>query len=366
MTKNRILQITGVCTFIVILAGVSWALNYDETATSVQRTDDAYVKADATAVAPRISGTIAGVAVAENQVVHTGDLLFTLDDRDARVTLDNARAQVAIAEANVAVLKAQITRQESAVKQARAGVDVDQANLALAEANQKRYVNLAQDGSASVQVKQQADTQLLVQQANRERSVASLKSVQQQTDVFYAELDRAKANLAQATATQAAAELNLSYASVVAPIDGVVAQSQLRTGAHAVAGKPILNVVPVAAVYVEANFRETQLARIETGNPVTIRVDALPGVVLRGHVDSVGPASGSSFSPIPAHNATGNFTKIVQRLPVRIAIDSGDQRKRLLRVGMSVRPEINTEAREALPTGDGKGKRDHPVVPVKG
>jgi membrane fusion protein, multidrug efflux system len=371
MTNTRIVQIAGVCALFVVAAGVLWALNHDESASSVQKTDDAYVKADATAVSPRVSGTIAEVAVAENQAVRTGDLLFTLDDRDSRVALDNARAQVANAEANLAILKAQITRQESLRRQARAGIDVDQANLALAEANQKRYVNLAQDGSASVQVKQQADSQRLVQQANRERSMAGLKSVQQQTEVLTAELERAKANLAQATATQAAAELSLSYTRVVAPIDGVVAQSQLRPGAYAVTGKPLLNVVPVAAVYVEANFRETQLARIETGNPVTIRVDALPGVVLHGHVDSVGPASGASFSPIPPHNATGNFTKIVQRLPVRIAIAPDDQSKRLLRVGMSVQPEINTAAHETLPTAAEAGKandleRDRMVAPAEG
>jgi len=284
------------------MAGVVWLANHDESAASVQKTDDAYVKADATAVSPRVSGTIVDVAVAENQAVHAGDLLFTLDDRDYRVALDNAKAQVANAEANVAILKAQITRQESLLKQAHAGVDADQANLALAEANQKRYANLAQDGSASVQAKQQADAQLQVQQANRERSQANLKSVQQQTDVLSAELERAKANLAQANATQVAAELNLSYTRVLAPIDGVIAQSQLRKGTYTVPGKPLLNVVPMAAIYVEASYRETQLARIEAGNPVTIRVDALPGVVLHGHVDSVGPASGASFSPLPAHN----------------------------------------------------------------
>lgn len=183
-----------------------------------------------------------------------------------------------------------------------------------------------------------------VEQSNLEESQARLKSVQRQTGVLRAELERAKANLAHAEAARAAAELNLSYTHINAPIDGTVAQKGARVGAYVTIGKPLLTIVPLDAVYIDANYRETQLARVRVGQTVEIQVDALPDVLLRGHVESLGPASGVSFSPVPPHNATGNFTKIVQRLPVRIRIDPDQDAAQLLRVGMSVRPEIDVRS----------------------
>lgn len=156
-----------------------------------------------------------------------------------------------------------------------------------------------------------------------------------------AELEKARSALLAAQAEKAAVDLKLSYASIVAPVSGVVAQRKARVGGYARMGEPLLTLVPVDAVYVEANFRETQLARVRVGQPVDITVDALPDVRFKGRVQSLGPASGVSFSPVPPHNATGNFTKIVQRLPVRIQLEPGQEGARQLRVGMSARPRVD-------------------------
>ena len=185
-----------------------------------------------------------------------------------------------------------------------------------------------------------------IKEATRQRDKAGFTAVGQQTDILRADLDRARAGLAQAEAAQAAAELNLSYARITAPLVGVVTQRSVRVGAYVTVGRPLLTLVPLASVYIEANFRETQLARVRPGQAVSITVDALPGVTLAGRVDSLGPASGAAISAIPAHNATGNFTKIVQRLPVKIRVDPGQPDAGRLLVGMSVTTGIDvTSAR---------------------
>ncbi len=348
MTTTRKVQIIG---GIVLIAAVGISLPYfnsKESEATRQTTDDAYVKADFTAISPRISGTISQVSIQENQPIKAGQALLSIDDRDLRVALNSARAQVATAQAGIASLEAQIERQSSLQQEARTQITADSADLTLAKANQERFTNLSSDGSASLQAKQQADAQYQVQLARQQKSRSTLSAVEQQTSVLRADLQRARANLEQAQATQAAAELNLSYTHLTAPVDGVVAQNDARTGAFVAAGKPVLTIVPLNAVYVEASFRELQLARMRVGQPVAMSVDALPGLSLHGHVESLAPATGVSFSPLPAHNATGNFTKIVQRLPVRISIDPGQQDALALRVGMSVHPVIDVQANTDL------------------
>jgi membrane fusion protein (multidrug efflux system) len=336
------LKVAGGSTLIGVAVATFLTLNHHESDAATQTTDDAYVQADLTMLSPQISGVISRIEVRENQAVRAGAPLLEIDDRDLRIAVESAKADVAMAQASVASLQAQITRQSSAQEQARAGVDADNANLALAEANDVRYSNLARDGAATVQAQQQAAAQLKVQRASITRSQAGLSAVKQQTDVLRAECDKARASLAHARAALAAAELNLSYAHITAPVDGIVAQRSARIGAYTSQGKPLLALVPLQGIYVEANFRETQLARVRVGQEVKISVDALPGTTIRGHVESLAPASGASYSLLAPHNATGNFTKIVQRLPVRIRLDQGQNAVRALRVGMSVHPEIRT------------------------
>jgi membrane fusion protein (multidrug efflux system) len=331
--------ISAVLLLAVAIGGVLY-LNRPESSASTQSTDDAYVHADFTTVAPQVSGTVDKVFIEDNQQVKEGELLAIIDDRDFVVAVNAAKAQVASAQASIASLEARLIQQGTAIRQAQAAVAADDATLKLARVNQTRYHNLASDGSGTVQALQQAEAQLSIQLASREKTQAGLQAARQQVDILKADLEKAKAARAQAQAAQAAAELKLSYTRITAPVNGTIGQKSVRIGAFINAGKPLLAIVPLDAVYITANFRETQLARVQTGQAVNIEVDALPGEALKGTVESLGPASGVSYSAVAPHNATGNFTKIVQRLPVRIRIDPGQPAAVKLRVGMSVTPKI--------------------------
>lgn len=330
----------------LLAAAVGALLYLDRPASEAptQSTDDAYVQADTTLLAPQVAGTVKDVLVDENQPVEAGELVATLDDRDFAVALGQARAQVASAQAGVEGLKARVLQHAATIRQSMAAVAADAAALELARANAARYRNLAADGSGTVQAQEQAQAQLRIQLATLDRSQAGLQAAREQSAVLKADLDKAEAVLAQALNARSAAELKLSYTRIVAPISGTVAQKSVRVGAFVAPGKPLLAIVPLDAIYVSANFRETQLARVAAGQAVDIDVDALPGERLRGTVESLGAASGVSFAPVPPHNATGNFTKIVQRLPVRIHIEPGQPAAHRLRVGMSVRPTIHIAA----------------------
>ena len=335
-------KITSAVLLLAVAIGCVLYLNRPESSASSQSTKDAYVQADFTFVAPQIVGKVDQVFVEENQQVKAGDLLATIDDRDFVVAVDAAKAQVSGANASVASLEARLAQQQNVIHQAQAAVAMDKAELVLARANHERYRNLAADGSGTVQAMQQAQSQLNIRLASQEKNQAGLKAAQQQVAILQAELEKAKAALAQAQAAQAAAELKLSYTRITAPIDGTVGQKSVRVGAFVNTGTPLLAIVPLDAVYIQANYRETQLAHIQIGQTVDIKVDALPGATLKGTVESLGPASGVSYSAIKPHNATGNFTKIVQRLPLRIRVDSGQPEANKLRVGMSVVPTIQT------------------------
>ncbi|WP_422777702.1 HlyD family secretion protein [Pseudomonas mediterranea] len=333
-------RILSAALLLTVAIGSVFYLNRSESSASTQSTDDAYVLADFTTVAPQVSGTIETVLVEDNQPVKKGDLLAVIDDRDFIATVNVAKAQVASAQAGIANLEARLIQQQTVIRQAQAAVAADDAALKLAKVNHARYRNLAADGSGTVQAQQQAEEQLSVQQAGLEKSQAGLQAARQQVDILKADLEQARATLAHAQATQAIAELKLSYTRITAPITGTIGEKSVRVGAFVNAGKPLLAIVPLDAVYITANFRETQLARVQTGQTVDIEVDALPGETLTGTVQSLGPASGVSYSAIAPHNATGNFTKIVQRLPVRIRIEPDQPAAAKLRVGMSVTPHI--------------------------
>lgn len=350
LPKNA--KIASIVVIVAVTIGSGFYINHPESAATIQSTDDAYVRADFTTVAPQISGTIKTVSIRDNQEVAAGDLLATIDDRDFVVAVNAAKAQVASAHASITSLQAHLVRQDTAIRQAKAAVVADDAAIKLAEANRVRYRNLSADGSGTVQALQQAEAQLSIQLASREKNQAGLLAARQQVDILQADLDKAKASLAQAQTAQAAAELKLSYTRVTAPVSGTIGQKAVRIGAFVNAGQPLLAIVPLDGVYITANFRETQLARMQPGQVVNIEVDALPGEVLKGVVESLAPASGVSYSAIAPHNATGNFTKIVQRLPVRIRIDPGQAAATRLKVGMSVVPEVRIEEQSASYSND--------------
>ncbi len=337
---KRFRILSGIILVAIVLGGV-FLLNRPESAADIQTTDDAYVHADTTFISSRVSGSVVDVRVEDDEAVEAGELLAIIDDRDLVIAVDRARADVLRAQSEIDSLKARLHRQETEILQGKAVVDADDASIVLAQTELKRYRNLAADGSGTLQALQRAETELRIRQAEKEKDMAAWEAAKRQVDILKADLQKAQAIHRQAEAQLAAAELNLSYSRIVAPVSGIVSQRTVRLGAYVHTGEPLLAIVPLQTRYIRANFRETQLARMRTGQPVSIRVDALPGVMLKGHVESLGAASGASFSPIAPHNATGNFTKIVQRLPVRIALDPGQDAADRLRVGMSVQPAVD-------------------------
>src|SRR5271165_6874705 len=330
---------------VAVLAGASW---YGWVYWTVGRfevsTDDAYVKADNTTVAPKVSGYLHEVLVGDNEPVRAGQVLARIDDRDFKVALDQAKADVAAAEAAVASKRAQLDVQQANIDAAKATLDLDTASATFAKQENKRYTDLAATGYGSVQNAQGAQSRDASALAAIERDKANLASALKQVELLKAEIGQAVAASARANALQRQAELNLSYTTIVAPIDGVVGNRTLRAGQFVQAGTQLMSLVPASGAYVIANYKETQLTDVQAGQAVDIEVDMFPGRVVHGHVDSLAPASGQEFALLPPDNATGNFTKVVQRIPVKIALDASGVE---LRPGMSVIPTIQTQKQQA-------------------
>ena len=324
-------------------AGAYYGHDYWTTGRYLESTDDAYVKADSTIVAPKVSGYIAQVLVGDNQPVKAGQLLARIDDRDFRTALNQANADVAAAEASVRNLDAQLALQQSLIEQGTADVAAAEATLQFAQEEQARYDGLMKSGSGTIQRAQQTDAALREKTAQLQRSKSGLSAAQRKVDVLTTERARALAQLDRARAVEQQASLNLSYTRISAPVDGTVGARSLRVGQFVQAGTQLMAVVPLDAVYVVANFKETQLTNMRNGQPVELRIDSFHDTKLKGHVDSLSPASGLEFALLPPDNATGNFTKIVQRVPVKIVLDD-DRLKGLLRPGMSAEPVVNTKA----------------------
>lgn len=305
-------------------------------------TDDAYIKADNSSVAPKVSGYLKKVLVGDNQAVKAGQVVAMIDDADYATTLEQAKAEVAAAEATVDAKKAALDTQQYAIAAAMASVDIDRANETFAEQNDRRYAKLVVNRIAPVQTAELASSSLAANRATTARDTASLGAARKQVVLLEAEIAQAEAALAHRLALQQQAELNLSYAKVIAPIDGVVGNRTLRTGQYVQAGTQLMTIVPTQDSYVVANYKETQLTDVRPGQSVDIEMDMFPGRIYHGRVDSIAPASGQEFALLPPDNATGNFTKVVQRIPVRIVLDSDAALSGLLRPGMSVQPSIDT------------------------
>jgi membrane fusion protein (multidrug efflux system) len=339
----RKLLLAGVA--VAALAGASWyGYDYWTVGRFLVSTDDAYVKADNTTIAPKVSGYLDRVLVGDNEHVKAGQVLARIDDRDFRVALDQARADVAAANATVTSKQAQLDVQDAVIAAAKATIDVDNAAQMFAQQENKRYTDLAATGYGSVQNAQQAQSRNAGAEAAIQRDTANLASALKQVELLKAEIAQAKAATARAAALQHQAELNLGYSTIVAPIDGVVGNRTLRIGQYVQAGTQLMSIVPAEGAYVVANFKETQLTHVRAGQAVEIEVDTFPGQVVHGHVDSIAPASGQEFALLPPDNATGNFTKVVQRIPVKIALDAETAPAIELRPGMSVIPTIATRS----------------------
>jgi membrane fusion protein (multidrug efflux system) len=291
-----------------------------------------------------VSGYIDSIAVNDNQAVHAGDLLIKLDDRDYRAALARAEGAVAAQQALLANLEANRSLQDAVIRQAQAGVTASDADTVRARDDQTRYQNLSAKAAVSVQSAQKADADYKQALANGQKAQAALNASQRQLDVIAAQKLQAQAALAQAVAERDLAKLNLTYTEIRAPIDGTIGNRRGHNGAFASAGSQLLSIVPAHGLWVDANFKESQLAHIQPGQRATIEADVLPGKTLHGTVASLAPATGAQFSVLPPENATGNFTKIVQRVPVRILLDEKDAELGMLRPGLSVAAQVDVHS----------------------
>ena len=325
-------------------AAIAWfGLYWVTTGQYWQSTDDAYVGGNVTDLAPKVSGLIARIAVTDNQFVRAGTLLVKIDDRDYRAALARAQASVAGDEAALGNLEQTRRLQLSLIAEAQAGIAASNAQIALARANAARYRALAATSAGSVQEAQTANSTFQQAVADGQKAQAALAAAQTQVAVIGAQKAQAKAALAGARAALTTAALNLSYTEIRAPVDGYIGNRSAELGGYASVGTQLLSIVPAQGLWVDANFKEDQLAHMRPGDKVTISADILPEQKITGHVGSLAPATGAVFSVLPPENATGNFTKIVQRVPVRIWLAGAAGTLGLLRPGLSVTAEVDTK-----------------------
>lgn len=317
LREHWILASLGACVLLIALTG---GVAYWLQVRHFESTDDAFVAARSFSVAPKVGGYVASVPVTDNQHVKDGDLLARIDDRDYRIAVDQAQAQVAVADANIANIDAQIDSQMAQIDQAKAQLAQAEAQFQFAREEADRAQDLVQKGAGTVQRAQQTKSDFEAQQANTSRAKSALIGAEVGLKVLQAQHKSAEASRQQAQAQLDQARLNLQYTNIVAAQSGRVVKLSGAKGTFVTPGQSLMMFVP-DEVWITANYKETQLADMRPGQPVEIRIDAYPGRKLRGHVDSVQPGSGTVFSLLPAENATGNFVKVVQRVPVKIVVD---------------------------------------------
>lgn len=330
--------LTALCVWLIASRWNAW-----EGAAGPQRTDDAYLQADLTPILARVPGYVRRVGFDDYGRVHAGDILVEIDAADYRAQLAQADADIASAEASLTTIAASRALQDANIAAAAATIKATSAALQRDQSEAVRQRALRQSGLAGTTQKvEQADASERQDAAVLEQNHAQLLAAQRQIAVYDAQARQATALLAARHAARDLAALNLGYTRIVAPTDGVVSQRQVKIGQYLSAGTQVTTLVALPHVWVIANYKETQLTHLELGQPAKITIDMFPGVTLSGHVDSYAPASGSQFSLLPPDNATGNFTKVVQRISVKIVIDDAKGLGDKLRPGASVIATIDT------------------------
>ncbi len=343
---RRKLLVRGAAVLGVLLAlsGATYYGHYWWTAGRyLVSTDDAYVGAKSATLSPKVSGYIADIVVADNARVAAGDVIARIDDGDYRLALQTARDQIAVQQAAILRLGQQVAAQEAMVDQAKAQLTSAKAGAVRTDLELKRQQDLATRQINSRQLLEQAQAAYDQATAAVQAGEAAVNSATAGVGVLQAQQEEARRTLKQYETALAKAERDLSFTIIRAPFDGVIGNRAMQVGDYVQPTQRLASLVPLDAVYIDANFKETQLASLHPGQPVSIAVDAFPEHNLEGRVASVAPASGSVFSLLPPDNATGNFTKIVQRLPVRILVPAAVAEKSLLRPGMSVVVSVNTK-----------------------
>ena len=327
---------------LVLIAAAIWYYRNETYGQYQQSTDNAYVAADSVVVAPKVAGYVDRVLVTENQPVREGDALAQLDIRDYRAQSNQVTAQIAATLAGADTVRAQQREQDAAIDQARAQLAAATAQAALAGEQVARYRPLAATGAEPREKLDQLQAQAREAQAQVAAARAGLLAAQRRLGTLGEQIQQANSQANAASAQLEAARLNLSATTLRASITGRVGDLTVRAGQYVQPGQRLMSVVPTDRIYVTANFKETQLGLIRRGQPVALEIDALPDLELEGRVESIAPGTGAEFSILPPQNATGNFTKIVQRIPVRISIQATPEVRRLLVPGMSVVATVDT------------------------
>jgi membrane fusion protein, multidrug efflux system len=340
---------------LLIGAAASYACYWVRFGRWIESTDDAYVGGEVTTLSFKIAGLIETVAIVDNQSVKAGDLLLKLDDRDYRAQLTRAEANIAARRAALVNLDATRRMRVSMLDQTRADLAAATAERVRTKYDIDRYRTLSNDRFAPRQRFEQADADHEKARAAERKAQAALEAAERQLDIVDAQREQAAADLAQVTADRDLAGLNLGYTEIRSPIDGVVGNRSARAGAYATVGAQLLAIVPAHGLWVDANYKESQLAGMRKGQPAEVTADAVPGVRFRGHVASLAPATGAQFSVIPPENATGNFTKIVQRVPVRILLEDNAAELGRLRPGLSVVARVDTRQSAGVPVDERPG-----------
>jgi len=327
---------------LLALAAASYATYYVLVGRFYVSTDDAYVRANNTMLGARVSGHIAAILPDDNALVRKGDTIFRIDDGDYKIAVDAAATKIATQEATIARIGRQVTAAVTAVEQAEANLASAEAGLKRAGLDYDRQQSLSNKGFASHATFEQSEAARDQGAAGVKAAQAAFDAARDNVEVTKAQQAEAQAQLAELKTQLAKAVRDLDFTYVRAPVDGIFSNRMVNTGDFIAVGQRLGNVVPLDDVYIDANFKETQLRRIRPGQPVTIKVDAYGLRKFIGIVDSISPAAGSVFTLLPPDNATGNFTKIVQRLPVRIRVPKEVARENLLRAGMSVYATVDT------------------------
>lgn len=341
--KRRRVRIVLVVLGLFVVLAVASAIAYHLLiGRYFQETDDAYLKADSVTVAPKVGGYVTEVLVHDNEDVHVGQPLVVIDPRDYQAQAEQYEAQISIAEANVDSIRAQIAEQEASIAQARAQLNAAKDSAAYAEREVQRYVPLVAGGAEKVETLAGKRNDALQARNQTAAQYAALQNAQRRIASLEAQVRQSQAQADSARAQLRAAQVNVQATTIVSSVNGRIGDKTVQVGQYVQPGTRMLDIVPLSGLYATANFKETQLGRVRIGQPVELTVDALPGVKLYGKVESLSPGTGAEFSLLPPQNATGNFTKIVQRVPVRITLEASAETREVLIPGMSVTAEIDT------------------------
>jgi membrane fusion protein (multidrug efflux system) len=340
--RRRVILTACLVGAVIVIAGGTYGAYWYRTGRYFVETDDAYTQTDDVVMAAQVSGYVTGLSVTDNQQVRKGQVIALIDDRTYRAAADQAQADFVSASVNVANAAAQIELQHAVVAQAESDIQSAEAAVTFAQEELDRYAKLAKTLAGTVQNQQRASADLRQRKADLLKSKAVLETEHKRETVLETAQHQAEAEVSKAQAALEQARINLSYTEIHAPIDGVVGDRKVEVGQYAEPGTRLLTLVPIQSVYVVANYKETQLDRLHMGQAVEISVDAYPDVTVRGHIESLAPGSGAQFALLPPENATGNFTKIVQRVPIKIRIDQADPLKDRLRPGLSIIATVDT------------------------